>query len=353
MVGPDAPTERPALSELVDPPRWQRLQDHFSSVLGIPVRTMSSSHNLLTTPSWPPGLDAERAIQWLKIGEELEQLLPLEGPARVEISSLTTSLGVTYAVVPIRATAEHFIAYFVIGPVVVGPREDELQFRQRVSAMGFDAQSLWPLILSLRLYTFAGVRSALNLMEEVGTAIVQVAYQARQLAAMLPARSKVDQAVITYHTDRILHSLLEAAMLAIKADGGSVMVYDVQREALQIKVAEGLSDTIVTNTRLKRGEGIAGLAATQRRILLIDAQTNDPGIKDRMARPEIVSSLVAPLMPDANQEPVGILSLRTFTPKRRFTQEHVELLRRLLDLAGIALGNLRLTFNQASSSPSS
>ena len=336
----------PSLLELVEPSRWQRLQDHFASVLGIPIRTVSPSHDLFVNPSWPTGLDAERAIRSLKVGEELEPLIPVNDPPRYT-TSLTTPVGVTYAVVPIRATAEASIAYFIVGPVIVGPREDELQFRQRVSGLGLDAQVLWPLVLSLKLYTFAGIRSALNLIEEVGTSIVQLAYQARQLASILPATSQADLAVVTYHTDRILHSLLEAATLATKADGGSVMVYDAQRDTLQIKVAQGLSEAVVANTRLKRGEGIAGLAAAQGRVLLVDAQTTDPQITPRMSRPDIVASLVAPLMPDANREPIGVLSLRTFTPQRRFTQEHVELLRRLLDLAGIALGNLRFVFSQA------
>lgn len=351
MGSPDTP-ERPVLSELVEPPRWQRLQDHFASVLGVPIRTVTPSCELVVNPSWPTGLDPERTIRLLRIGDELGQLLPQADPPR-ETSSLTTRLGVTYAIIPVWATADDIAAYFLVGPMVVGPREDELQFRSRVETLRLDAQALWPLLLSLKLYTFAGVRSALNLMQEVGTSIVEVAYQAKQLASMLPATTKVDQAVIAYHTDRILHSLLEAATLATRAEGGSVMLYSPQQDALQIKAAQGLSEDVVAATRVKRGEGLVGLAASQRRILLIDAQTADQAVKDRMRRPELVSSLVAPLVPDPTQEPVGVLNLRTSNPQRRFTQDHVELLRRLLDLAGIALGNLRLVFTQARSSLSS
>ena len=184
-------------------------------------------------------------------------------------------------------------------------------------------------------------------MEEVGTSIVQLAYQAKQLAAILPSTSKADQAVVTYHKERILHSLLEAATLATKADGGSVMLYDAQHQALQITIAHGLSDTVTASTRLNRGEGIAGLAAAGRRILLIDREVNDERIKIRMSRTELASSLVAPLAPDPTQEPIGVLNLRTADPQRRFTQEHIELLRRLLDLAHIALADLRFIVSQA------
>lgn len=336
----------PALLDLIELERWQRLQDHFATVLGITIRTVSPTHQLLANPSWPAGVDPDRAIALLRIGEELEQLLPRAALPQ-EPSSLTTGLGVTYASVPIRATWERIVAYFVIGPVIVGSREDELEFRRRLEVLGMDADKLWPLILSLRLYTFAGIRSVLMLIEEVSTALAQFAYQARQLASILPTPEKADQAVVTYHTDRVLQSLLEAATLATRADGGSVMIYDAVGDQLRIHAARGLSETVISQTSLKRGEGLAGLAAAQRAILLVDASTADRHVRSRMARNELVSSLVAPLTVDAQEEPVGVLSLRTSDPKRRFTQEHVELLRRLLDLASAALGNLRAVFGRS------
>ena len=332
--------EHHTLLDLVDSSRWQRLQDHFARVLGIPIRTVNIAHQLLVPPSWPSTFDTDRTIELLKVGEEIDQLIPPQTPP-AECTSVTTSLGVTYPVIPIRATDDLIVSCFVIGPMVVGVREDELQFRQRITALGLDPSTLWPLLLSLKLYTFAGIRSILTLMEEVGTSLAQFAYQARQLSAILPPPAAADQAVVTYHTDRALHSLLDAATLATRADGGSIMVYDPKSQTLQIHAAQGLSGEIVANARLKRGEGIAGLALAERSILLIDEQTQDPRLKERMQRKELVSSLVAPLASDASQEPIGVLSLRSTTPNKRFTQEHVELLRRLLELAGVALSSLR------------
>lgn len=326
--------------QLVEPERWQRLQDHFARVLGISLRTVTPSHELLATPSWPPGLDPDTTVELLKVGEELESLLSLGRPPQYT-SSYTTTLGVTFAAVPVRATADQIVAYIVIGPVVVGPREDEVQFHRRIRSLGFDSRPLWPLLLALKLYTFAGIRSALNLIEEVGTSIVQLAYQVSQFSTLLPASAKVDQAVYTFHTDRIFHSLLEAATLATRADGGSVMLYDAGRETLHMKAALGLNDSIVAVTRQKKGEGIAGLAAEQKEILMIDGEVRDERVRNRMKRPELTSSLVAPLIPEFSQEPIGVLNLRTANPQRHFTEEHVELLRRLLDLACIALSNLR------------
>ena len=337
------------LTELVESSRWQRLQDHFSGVLGIPLRTVSPSHDLLVTPSWPAGMDVERVIGLLHIGEELGSLVPSSEPPR-DLTSLTTDLGVTYAAVPIHTTAEHIVAYVVVGPMVVGPREDEEGFRARVSARGLDAQALWSLILSLKLYTFVGIRSALTLMEEVGTAIVQLSYQARHLESILPTSNRVDQAVVAYHVDRILHSLLDAATLVTKADGGSVMLMDPRTKTLQVKAAQGLSDAVIQQTRVRSGEGLAGLALERKTILLLDRETTDADLTLRMKRPELISSLIAPLIPDVNQQPIGVLSLRTAHPSHRFTPEHIEVLRRLLDLACITLGNLRFAYTHVPAS---
>ena len=341
---------RPALLDLVELDRWQRLQDHFTSVLGLPIRTVAPNRTLLVTPSWPTALTPDRAVEMLHVGEELELLLP-DRDIPQDITSLTTSQGVTYAAVPIRVTADQIVAYFIIGPMIVGLREEETDFRQRVGASVKDLQALWSLILSLRVYTFSGIRSVLKLMEEVGASMGQFAYQARQLGSVLPSTNKADLAVVTYYTERVLHSLLEAAALATKAEGGSVMLYDQQAGAFTIKASQGLSDDVVAQTRVKPGEGLAGLAAQERQILLVDPQTTDPRVKARMQRENVTSALVAPLVPDGSREAVGIVNLRTANAERPFTGEHVELLRRLIDLAAAALCNLRSTSSNTTPRP--
>ena len=338
-AGPSA-EPRLSLAELVEPQRWQQLQDHFANVLGVALRTVSPSHELLSAPSWPQGLHAESVIRLLKVGDELERLIPLTDPPH-ETSSLTTPLGVTYAAVPIRATPEQLIAYLIVGPIVVGPREDRSQFRQRLSASGEDAGAVWGLLVTLKPYTFSGIHSLLSLLEAVGTSLVQFAYQAHRLAAILPPVGSVDEAMVSYYTDRLIGVLLEVATMVTRAEGGSVMLYDRREDAWRIRAAQGLSDAVVVETRQQRTEGLAGLAAARRDILLIDQQTVDPDLTALMRRRDLASSLIAPLTLEAEPEPVGILSLRTANRERRFTPEHAEMVRRLLELTGIALSNLR------------
>lgn len=349
MAGSGA-TEQLALLSLMEPARWQRLQDHFASVLGIPLRTLSPSREMLVNPSWPPGFPADQMVAALRVGEEIEQLLPGKDLPRAAVS-VTTAFGVTYSAVPIRATPEQILGYFIAGPLVAGPREDRAQFRQRVQSSGIDAQEAWSIILSLKPHTYSNIRSLLDLLEEVGSSLVQFAYQANQLMAILPPTYKADQAVVTFYSDRILNALLDVATLATGAEGGSVMIREPQEDTLRIRAAHGLSESVVVETRQRQEEGLSGVATRQRSILLVDDQTVDPFLARLMRRQHLVSSLIAPITLEPDQEPVGVLNLRTANPARRFTPEHVEMLRRLLELTSIALGSLRAAFAKPRLSP--
>ena len=338
------PAARSGLLDLVEPARWQRLQDYFANVLGLPIRTLDRSHQLLVSPSWPQHLDRDEIVRVLQVGDELGSLLPPLDPPR-ETASVTTRLGVTYAAVPI--ITQHVLGYIVLGPMMVGRREDEVHFRQRMQTMGLSAERVWPAILSLKHYTFAGIHSVLSLMEAVADSLVQLAEQTRSSSEASSAAAKpraLTPQLVARYTDRVFASLLSAATLATKADGGSVMVRDPHTGGLRISMAHGLPDDIVKSTTIDRGQGLAGLAAESRRILIVDDQTHETALRSRMNRPEVVSSVIAPVEAGGNTavaEPVGILNLRTGNPERRFTPEHVEVLRNLLDLASLALGNLQ------------
>lgn len=320
--------------KFVESARWQRLQDRFADVLGFPLRTVNLLRELLVKPSWGSmGLDHEQAMKLLRLGEELEVLLPLEHPPK-ELSIVTVPLGVTYGLVPIRSETADAIAYFVAGPVLVGLRESEQQFHQRMQGLGINPEEgFWTLFLSIRHYTFSGLQAALALLEEVGNSLVSLTLSKR--TPELLSDSGQDGA-----RNHVFHLLLDAAVKCTGAEGGSIMLYTDKNE-LEIKTAQGLSESVVTQTHVKRGEGIAGFVACQRTILLIDETQADESIRARMQRPELVSSLVASLVTDTSSEPLGVLSLRTSKPQARFTHQHVDLLRRFLELAAVALGRFR------------
>ena len=336
---------------LLSSERWQRLQDHFAQVLGIGLRTLDRHHAFLSHPSWPSGLDPIAMAPRLNLGDELEELLPAGVDPLRQIRTVTTPVGVSFAAIPLRVTPDEVIAYCIVGPVVLGKRETDEAVRRRLAELRVDPDAAHALLLTIRLYSFSGIRSVLRLLEDVGNTLLELAEQTHTLYAMIPEAPKIEQRVNEYYLERLLQSLLDAAASATEAEGGSIMVYDAKREALQIRAARGLSDEVIATTRIERGQGLAGIALADRTLLVLDEQTEDERLRGRMTRTDLVSSLVAPLVPDAAAEPIGVLSLRTTNPERRFREEQIEILRRLIHLASVALAGLHATSPRPSSPP--
>jgi hypothetical protein len=318
------------LPTVVPPEPWQRLQDHFADVLGIGLRTYHADRHLLTTPSWPSGLDAQRLAAVFKLGEELDELLP-SGKPPTDTLTVLRPLGVSFSVCPLTLSNGAVAAYLVVGPVVLGRRETAEQVAERAQAAGLDPHIVWPLILTVKLYSFGGMRSVLRLLQEVGSSVLDSAHRARQLKAAESAPGAPSD------IDRLSRSLLDTATAATGAEGGSVMLYDGPRQWLRIRASEGLAEPIVRQTALPPGAGLTGIAIAERRMLLLDAHTTDARLRRLMTRTELTSSLVAPLIPHGASEPIGALTLWTASSQRRFGAQDVQMLQRLLGLAGLAL----------------
>ncbi len=332
------------LPELLAADYWQRLQDHFAEVLGVGLRTVTADRTLFIDPSWPAGLDAQKLTTSLALGDELDELLRPGNLPRDTVTT-TTPVGLSFSICPLRATPDRIVGYLVVGPVVLGRREDPEQFRSRVATLGLDPQAVWPLMLTVKVYSFGGMRSLLRLLEDVTTTVLELANQSRALRSIVNT-PKVEQALARYYMERLAQSMLEVAMAATQAEGGSVMLYDRSRQTLQISAALGLDASVLEGTRVPRGMGIAGRVASGRRVVLLDDRTTDEELRGLMTRHDLVSSLVAPLISELDQPPLGVLNLRTSDPTRRFTQEHVELLRRLTQLAATALVGFHLSLGQ-------
>ncbi|MBI4355966.1 MAG: PocR ligand-binding domain-containing protein [Candidatus Omnitrophica bacterium] len=343
---------RPQLLALVEAARWQRLQGHFANVLGVGLRTVNPSRELLVEPSWPTPLQDATALHLLQVGEEVERLVSGAEPPRDPLT-ITTPLGLSYTAVPIRVIPEQMLAYWIIGPAMVGARPTAAELAERAASLNLDAHRLWPLLLTLKPYTFAGFQSVIHLIGEVSDSLVQLAYQAKWLPTVLPTTSRVNQAILAYYVERIFHSLLGAATLATQAEGGSVMAYDQARDGFRISVAQGLPEEIIKSTLVKRGQGIAGLVAQGQRMVIIDEEHADPQVRPRMHRHDLVSSLVAPVVPEASTTPVAVLSLRTANRARPFTRTDLDVVQHLLALTGMALGNVGPIFTRAPSASGS
>ncbi len=94
----------------------------------------------------------------------------------------------------------------------------------------------------------------------------------QEITALYRAISTVNSVVEPEDT---FDAVLRAALELVGADRGSVMLLDELDERLKIVSAQGLSQTIIAQTREKLGQGVAGWVAQQCKPVLLDGDAKD------------------------------------------------------------------------------
>ena len=87
------------------------------------------------------------------------------------------------------------------------------------------------------------------------------------------------------------------------------MVQDEGQDELTIKVSRGLDTQATQNTKIKLGEGVAGIAARDNTSFIIRGTEGDNRISKYLKRPDIKEALVMPLC--NNEKVFGVLNLHT------------------------------------------
>ena len=195
--------------------------------------------------------------------------------------------------------------------------------------------------------------------EELVSSVQKVLEQRRliqenlRLKARLPILEISKALMSEMNLERLAELTLETVRHALGANRVSLMLLDEERQELSISAALGLSDEVVATTRVKVGQGLAGLAAQMRKPLLLPDQVeNDPAIQAQS--PELVeglltqsdtgSAICVPLM--LKDRVLGVLNASRPLGGAPFRQDDVGLLSILCGQIAVAIENARL-FEQA------
>jgi phosphotransferase system enzyme I (PtsP) len=152
--------------------------------------------------------------------------------------------------------------------------------------------------------------------------------------------------------DAMLQRIVDTAADHMEADVCSVYLFDEARQELVLRATRGLLPASVGNVRLRPGEGLTGLAFSERRpICEADAPSNPayrffPGIGE-----EVYHSFVAvPIL--RGRRPVGAMTLQSKQPGH-FSSEDVQVFRAItMQLATtIEMARLLLTMESPSLPP--
>lgn len=326
-----------SFAEIVDIKQWQEMQEHFAEVVGATIRTVDPAGNPLTAASRPARLCAE-IVSASSAG--MAKCVECFAPS---IANLITSemwkegsqchLGLYNFAIPVNLPENQRAAYILVGPVFLGERQKPDKYREKIAELGLDFDKFADALIEIKDFSFSAIQSVLELLQDVASYIVEADYHRFKLEKSIPLPS-LSKMVYKFYTEKLLNALLDVSCGVLGGESGSIMLLNEETGELFIKISRGIKKDIIKNTRLKIGEGIAGLAAQEGKILLVNDKIADERIKSRFQRPEIQSAVVAPIQ--AEGKLLGVMNIATRYSSDKFDSESVEVLRQLVKLAAVS-----------------
>ncbi|MBI4862102.1 MAG: GAF domain-containing protein [Candidatus Riflebacteria bacterium] len=144
--------------------------------------------------------------------------------------------------------------------------------------------------------------------------------------------------------DNVLDYIINMLSSILEADSGSLMLLSKDRETLGVVCSKGLDPQLVSQIRLKVGEGIAGWVAQHEKPLLLGDASQDPRYVE-LDMPRHHFSMIS--VPIVNKDSViGVLNFeRSLDRKHPFTEDDLVLLSTLGGQAAMAVENASLYRN--------
>ncbi|MCK5126234.1 MAG: GAF domain-containing protein [candidate division Zixibacteria bacterium] len=149
----------------------------------------------------------------------------------------------------------------------------------------------------------------------------------------------------TIDLNELLGTVIELATGVLKADIGSIMLLDENREYLTIAASQGLSAEIVKTTKTPIGTSISGHVAQSGEPLFISNVAADPRFKkeNRDERYGRASLLSVPLL--VKNKVIGVINMAHKTAGGEFSEHDLTLLSTFATQAAVAIDNAA-TFQQ-------
>lgn len=252
---------------------------------------------------------AQEASEFLKKFEQYGSYLEYASP-----------LNLHQFAIPIHINGEGgALGYMIVGPIILNKRLENAEYAALAREHNIPAQDFINEINGLRVVSNVMMNSILDLLYEIVKNNIELSGIKSEMRRQGEGKEGFSEEIkaaakdlySTVCLDELLVTLLDVALKMTNTECGSIMVVDQEKQGdLTIKVSRGLKEDRVKNTRVRIGEGIAGLAAKERKPFVIHGQEGkDNRIKPFLQRPEIQHSLVMPLM--AKRRIFGVLNLHT------------------------------------------
>jgi len=315
-------------SEIIDVNQWKNIQDIVSSIVGMPLKIIDKNGEIIVPPSNIPAVcneavgssAAARKKCWQWYPQIADYLNKQDGKKYYEY---VCPLGmVNFAMQLVLNNSEP--AYLIFGPIVVEDSEEDTRLGERIQKNGIDEEKFFECFNQLPAVSSSMIHST----AEFSNTIISFM---KTLSAL---GGKSQKHKIIFNKDQInflLKSFLDLAMKLCAAERGSMMMFEKSTQELYIKDSKGLSEDVVNNTKLKPGEGLAGLSIQNKKGLFLNDQLSDREVRLRMHKPKIKSAFVIPIF--HKDKILGVISVGTAKFPNRFSDKLMHLLNELVGMA--------------------
>ncbi len=345
------PGNKISLTDLIALDELQEMQDSFAEVASVAIRVVDPKGNNITQMSSPPSLCAEilndPAIKDRVCSGCRPTFLGGEGIVDDDLS-FECMPGLKNYLLPLKVSSSSdsslILGYFIIGPVIFMKRRTREEYKDIAEKLGVDLDQLWSLMLELRVFSYKGVRSLLDMIDNLVSRILNLAYAKEAM------RKKISRRIFSRpvsklledpgREDEFLELFLDLVIESTRGNIGSVMLFDRYKRQLVIKASHGLSEEVVRKTVVKRGEGVSGLAAETKKPFLINEGKADKTIAERLKRPNLLSSVIAPIK--CHDDVYGVVNVSSDRDNAvKFDDSTLTFLTKAAGLAGVALERIQ------------
>jgi signal transduction histidine kinase/DNA-binding response OmpR family regulator len=152
-------------------------------------------------------------------------------------------------------------------------------------------------------------------IDEIG-ALIEKALEKNELKTLIALYESSRAIFSTVKLEDLLQLVMDLIQKGLQADEGSLLFVDDSNK-LYIACSIGLKEEVTRKVHLRIGEGVAGLAAQQRReLLLIGGLEKYPEFKGIESNSRVSSSIVVPLV--HQEKLIGVLTLNRILGHENF-----------------------------------
>lgn len=329
--------------QLLDIRQWQKIQDLFAKIVGANLWLIQPSGSSLATPSKVSGScsDFTQSKNSSKPTSVDCAFKTFQNWDHKKQSTYDCPHRLNYFSLPVYCN-EETIGVIVVGPVLVGKREDEKTYQALCEKLGIDAEVFLDRIREVKIFSYNGIHVVIDFLRELTQHLVQLSYHRYELERLVPgflSTQKEGEIFFSSNYATLLANyLLNIASQVVQADSGSVMLVDEAHKNFSIKSAHGIRPEILKKGHLPLHAGVAGWVATKKRPILIGPEAQREIPKTKLKRPQIKSSMVLPL--EFKKKVLGVFCLNAKSVNKQFNQENLVLLNQLGKLASVALARV-------------